>query len=175
MPNEAEGQRVWHVDEAVEEVKEGSSQRRFLVGNTAAGPVYMKIKEGVNLVYADEINLDPRGVAVTNRGRERVLYFSDDVRRAVHSIRDMSESNEVEILRGYSDVLSVGGRDHYYMKDGAEDELKEEADTRILAEYRNVAMKLERIADKVDESMSGVVNECAGEIRAAIDADRRFR
>jgi len=175
MPEEMEEERVWQVEEAVEEVRKGSSQRRFHIGNTDAGTVYMTVKQETNLIYADEINLDPTGAAVRHRGRERVLYFSDGVRRAVHSIRDMSESSEVEILDRYTDVLSVGDRDHYYIKDGGEEELKKEADYRVLAEYRNVAMKLERIAEGISADMRGVVQECAEEIRAAIDADRRFR
>lgn len=168
-------ERVWSPEEAVQKVERGGSKRSFLVGTAGKGPVYMTVKEVEAVVYADVINVEPLGVAVTHQRRERVLYFDTDVRRAVYCIRDLSADTELDVLTRYTDVVPVGDRDHHYLKEGGMEGLVEEADRRILAEYRNAAMKVEKIAEMLDNGMAPVLMECAEDIRAAMDTDRRFR
>lgn len=168
-------ERVWTPEEAEEAVKQGSPKRRFQVGTAGKVPVYVTIKKVGAAVYADVINVEPRGVAAVHRRRERVLFFNDEIRNAVHCIRDLCKENEVEILTRYTDVVSVGDRDHHHLQKEAKQKLIEEADSRVLATYRTAAMTVEKIAEMIDEGMGPVLKECAKDIRKAIDADRRFR
>jgi len=167
--------RVWTLEEIEEEKRQGNSKRRFLVGEAGRTPIYVTIKKLEAAIYADVINVEPRGIAVTHRRRERVLFFDADIRSAVHCIRDLCKEKEVEVLRRYTDVVSVGEKDHHYLQEGAKERLLDEADRRVLAEYRTAAMTVEKVAEMVDKEMAPVLKECAKEIRVAMGADRRFR